>query len=71
MLLSYHVQIFATDLNVLTSDKVKMILGNLLSPSEEEAVKSYSGPLDELSKPDQFYFVMAQIPMCVANGFQA
>ena len=42
---------------------MKMIADSLLTPSDEEAVKSYSGPLDELSKVDQFYFTLAQIPL--------
>jgi hypothetical protein len=58
-------QITSVDLSVLTLDKVKMIIDSLLPASEEEAVISYSGPLDELSKVDQYYFTMAQIPRWV------
>jgi hypothetical protein len=57
-------QITTVDLSVLTLDKVKMIIDSLLPSAEEEAVTSYSGPLEELSKVDQYYFTMAQIPRC-------
>lgn len=47
---------------MLSPEKVKMVIDSLLPAAEEEAVKSYTGPLDELSKVDQYYFTLAQIP---------
>ncbi len=47
---------------MLTLDRIKMIADALLTSAEEEPVSSYTGPLEELSKVDQFYFTLARIP---------
>ena len=47
---------------MLTLERIKMITDSLLSSSEEEAVTSYAGPIEELSKVDQYYFTLLHIP---------